>query len=274
MYLLQTIIVMLTPVWLYGLCVAGVGINEQKWSGIIKVLLALFVLTLGTTFIVYFLLQKAKGLQQISSRKNILPASLPASIFRFSITFIFQRQFLALLITKLLSFGSLYFFSRIETAVFENRMLWLIFITALIGHSFIVFRLFNFIEKELTFYRNMPVKKTATLLSLFIVYIILLLPEAWALLGVAINQHNWIDYWWMIATGPSLLLLLHCLLYTEDMKMEEFLKLLFGAWIVLILFSLSKNHWLMPLLNLLFAVILFFISYRSYEKNMEIEGIE
>jgi hypothetical protein len=78
----------------------------------------------------------------------------------------------------------------------------------------------------------------------------------------------------MLITGPGLLLLLHSLLYTEDMNMEEFLKLLFGVWIVLVLFSLSQNHWLIPLISILFGSIIFLMSYRNYEKNMEVEGIE
>ena len=272
-YLLQMTIVLLAPALVYGLFITGVGINEKLWPDTIKILVAIIILLISTVFMIYFLLKKAKGLQQVKSHKSTLSSSLPVTLFRFLITFIFQRQFLSLLITKVLSFFSLYFFSRTESSLFEDRMLWMIFITALIGHSFIIFRLFNFIEQDLSFYRNMPVKKLVTLLSLFIIYIILLLPEAWALFGMAINQHNWNDYWWMLATGPSFLLLLHCLLYTEDMKIEEFLKLLFGVWIVFILFSLSKNHWSIPLVCLLIAAIIFFILYSRYEKNMEVEDI-
>jgi hypothetical protein len=142
--------------------------------------------------------------------------------------------------------------------------------------NFIAYRsqLFNFLEREMGFYRNMPLKNWSVLLSLYFVYLILLLPEAWALLGVAVNQHNWSDYLWMIATGPSFLLLLHSLLYTEDMNMEEFLKLLFGVWVVFIFFSLSKNHWILPLISSVFAVIIFYMSFRSYEKDTGVEGVE
>ena len=272
--LLVMITILLAPLWLYGLIVTGVAIKEQLWPGAIKVLLSIIVIITATTSIIYSLLQKANGLQEVNGPKNIFFISFPVSLFSFCITFIFQRQFLALLITKLLSFASLYFFSRTDTIIFEGRMLWLIYITALIGHSFIIYKLFHFIEKELSFYRNMPVKKGAILLSLLLIYCMLLLPEVWALLGTAITQHNWTDYGWMIAIGPSLLLLLHCLLYTNDMKIEEFLKLLFGVWIVFIFFSLSNSHWLMPLISIAFAVIIFFMSYRNYEKNIEVEGME
>lgn len=273
LHLLKMMTLLLAPALLYGGVAITIAVKENLWTGAIVVLLSLIILLFTGTYIIYLLLKKAKGLQEISKSKLSLPVIIPVSFFRFCTRFIFQRQFLSLLITKLLSFSILYFFTRIESNLFENRMLWLIFIPALIGHSFIIYRLFHFIEQDMNLYRNMPVKTVTLLLTLFLLYCILLLPEAWALLGVAINQHNWQDYGWMLLTGPALLLLLNSLLYTEDMKMEEFLKLLFGIWIVFILFSLSKNHWLIPLICILFGSIIFLMSYRRYEKNTAVEGI-
>ncbi|MGZ8558681.1 MAG: hypothetical protein ACXWWC_10120 [Chitinophagaceae bacterium] len=138
----------------------------------------------------------------------------------------------------------------------------------------LVYNNFLFIEGELSFYRNLPVPGAVTLLSLLGVYTVILLPEAWALRGLMINHGHAADYIWMILAGPSLLLLQHCLLYTEDMKMEEFLKLLFGVRIVMIAFSLSKSLWILPAVCFVFATIIFFISYDKYEKNTEVEGLK
>lgn len=179
-----------------------------------------------------------------------------------------------LLLLKLVTFSCLYFFAKTDAQVFEARMLWLLYLTALIGHSILIYRNHHFIETKIPFYRNLPVRPIITLLTLLGIYTIVLIPEIWALKGVAIQQHAIMDYVWMILTGPSLLLLLHCLLYTDDMKMEGFLQLLFGVWIVTLFFSLSSNRWLMPLIFLGMAVFIFFSSYYKYEKNMEVEGLE
>ena len=72
-------------------------------------------------------------------------------------------------------------------------------------------------------------------------------------------------------TGPPLLLLIHSLLYSEDNKMEEFLALLFGIWVVFIFFSLSDNRWLMPLIAAVFSFIIFYLSYYRYEKRVDTE---
>jgi hypothetical protein len=273
-YIVQVIIALLGPVLVYALIIVGTGIKKAQWTGIAKVLLAIFILILIVTYGAFLLLQRARENQRVHNGILSLQAPVPAGLFSFALAFIFQRQFLALAITKLLTFSSLFFFSRTEVSLFEDRMLWFILISSLTGHSFIIYRLFNFLEREMGFYRNMPLKNWSVLLSLYFVYLILLLPEAWALLGVAVNQHNWSDYLWMIATGPSFLLLLHSLLYTEDMNMEEFLKLLFGVWVVFIFFSLSKNHWILPLISSVFAVIIFYMSFRSYEKDTGVEGVE
>ena len=263
---------LLAPVLVYGGIILFIGAKEQLWPGLASISATLLVLLAITNSVVYYLIGKGKAAQEISNRKSILSFALPVSLFRFFIAFVFKQQFVSLLITKLLSFGSLYFISRTEPRLFEDRMLWLVYITVLIGHSFILYRLFNFQETQLGICRNLPLKRFQILLTQLLVYCVLLLPETWALLGVAIQQQNWPAYGWMIASGPAILLTLYSLLYTENMKMEEFLKLIFGVWIVLIFFSLSSQRWLIPIVCTGFGTVVFYMSYYRYEKNMETEG--
>ncbi len=271
---LQLTVQLLAPVLVYGSIVLMIGAKEQLWMGFALIATTLLILLLIATSVIYFLTGKGKATQEINSRKSILSIALPAGLFRFCVAFIFKQQFISLLITKVLSFGSLYFISRTEPRLFEDRMLWLVYSTVLIGHSFLIYRLFNFQETQLSFCRNLPVRRSHLLLTHFLLYGVLLLPEAWALLGVAIQQQNWQAYAWMLASGPAVLIALYSLLYTEDMKIEEFLKLIFGVWIVLVFFSLSQYRWLIPVVFTSFGAIVFYISYYRYEKSMETEGIE
>lgn len=262
---------LLAPVLCYGLAVVIVAFINHHIAGGLAVVCTLICLCTFTTAAAYFLLQKTKW----AGLKIVLPSfHLPHNLFSFLLKFIFNEQFMALLLLKLATFSCLYFFAKTNAQVFEDRMLWLLYLTSLIGHSILIYRNQQFMETKMSFYRNLPVKPVATLLSLLSVYIVVLIPEIWALKGVAIQQHAVENYIWMVLTGPSLLLLLHCLLYTEDMKMEGFLQLLFGVWIVTLFFSLSSNRWLMPLIFLGMAVFIFFSSYYKYEKNMEVEGLE
>jgi hypothetical protein len=271
-HLLHLNVLLLAPISCYGFFIAGVAVKDQLLIPGLLVILAIFMLHLLAAFVSNLFILKAKSHQQVAGNKVLLP--LPKTLLGFVLKFVFRRQFVTLLIVKLLSFGCLYFFVRTEASVFEERMLWMLYLTSLIGHSIIVYKNFHFMEAELGFYRNLPVKGLSTLLSLLGVYCILLLPEAWALRALIVSRDNAAEYIWMILTGPSLLLLLNSLLYTEDMKMEEFLKLLFGVWVVFVFFSLSRNHWLLPAICVIFSPIIFLMSYYKYEKNTEIEGLE
>lgn len=270
--LLKLSMLLMSPVIGYGFLILLVSVKDHYLAKGLLVIAVIIFLSLLTALSFYFLLQKSKNLQQITRKMISWPFS--DTLAGFVLKFIFKKQFVTLAIIKLLSFTCLYYFVRTDASVFEQRMLWLLYITMLIGHSLLIYKNFHFIEKELRFYRNLPVKNWVTLLSLLFVYAIILMPEAWALRGLIINQGDSSDYIWMILTGPSLLTLLHSLLYTEDMKMEEFLKLLFGIWIVYVFFSLSRSHWLLPAIAGIFSVIIFLMSYSHYEKNTEVEKLE
>jgi len=264
---------LLAPVLFYGMAVVIVAIANHHITGAIAVIFTLAGLSFFTTMAANLLLQKTKPSLLILKLPNF-PFNLPRNLFSFLLKFIFTEQFIVLLFLKLVTFSCLYFFAKTDAQVFEDRMLWLVYLTSLVGHSILIYRNHHFLETKMCFYRNMPVKPLNTLFSLLGVYLVVLIPEIWALKGVAIQQQAVMDYIWMILSGPSLLLLLHCLLYTDDMKMEGFLQLLFGVWIVSLFFSLSSTRWLMPLIFLGMAVFIFFSSYYKYEKNMAIERLE
>ncbi len=273
LYFGNIILQLLAPIIVYGSIIIVVGISDSNIAGTLQILATLVLLLSSATIAVIALIRQANDLQQYNTLWQ--PTSLlPVGLFRFLLQFVFQRQFVAFFITKVLSFLCLYFFSRLSTDLFEGRMLWLIYLTALIGHSFILYNLFCFQEKELAFLRNMPIARYKLLPLYLLLYSILLLPEAWAIWGVVQAQHNWSNYIVLCLSGPSLLLLLHALLYTEDMRIEEFLKLLFGVWIVFIFFSLSENKWLIPLISFGAGSIIFLSSYYKYEKKAGVAGIE
>ena len=262
---------LLAPVLFYGLAAIIIAFINQQYTGGLAIVFTLIFLCFSTTAITIHLLQKTK----VTVLKISLPSlRLPGNLFSFLLKYIFSEQIVVLLVLKLITFSCLYFFAKTDAQVFEERMLWMLYLTSLVGHSILIYRNQHFMETNMLFYRNLPVKPWSTLLSLLGVYTIVLIPELWALKGLAIQQHAIMNYIWMLLTGPSLLLLLHCLLYTEDMKMEGFLQLLFGVWIVMLFFSLSSNRWLLPLICLGMALIIFFTSYYRYEKNAEVEGLE
>ncbi len=261
------------PIWIYFIFVVFIAIKEGYYSGLLLVTLTLILLCVISVLFYNYSLKKGRFLL-FSTISKAFFRPWPRNLFSFLIRFIFREQFFALAIIKTLSFFSLYALARLEANVYEDRILWLIYITTLVGHSMLIYKNHQFIESKLRFYRNLPLRPFQTLLTLFFIYFLLLLPELWALKAVAVNQHQLIDFTCIVATGPAMLLLMHCLLYTGDMKMEGYLQLLFGIWIVSIFFSLSANRWLLPLICMAMSCIIFYMSYYRYEKNAEAEALE
>lgn len=266
--LARTILAMQAPLMVYALVIAIIAVKEKYFLPGLIVMVSVALLFLAAVYASWQLLKRTKDNQRI--QKSIgLP--LRPGLFSLLLQFVFRKQFITLLILKTVSFAALYFFARTDSQVFEDRMLWLLYITALAGHGVIIYRNFHFMEDELSFYRNLPVSYGYTFLSLAAIYTVLLIPEIWALKSILLIRHDGMEYCWLILTGPSLLLLIHCLLYAEDLKMQDFLGLLFGIWVVFIFFSLSSMHWLMPAIGFVFGFILFRISYYKYERKLETE---
>jgi len=270
--MLQLNMVLMAPVIVYGLLILVAGMNEGRIVAGAAVLASVGTLILiGTGYSIY-LLNKALGNQAaIRSRWQYV---FRPGIFTIILRFVFTAQFASLAILKILSFFSLYFLSRSDPGLFEDRMLWLVYITVLVGHGSIIYKNFQFTEGSLRFLRNMPLKPANILVSFIGVYAVLLIPEFWALKGVWLTQQALQEYLWMLLTGPAVLILMHCLQYGEDMKMEELIKLFFGIWVVFIFFSLSSNRWIIPVIGYGASVIIFKISYYSYEKRMDVERLE
>lgn len=267
--LTRTHTLMMMPVIGYGILILGVGIKRGQTMAGIVVLVTIIALTIVGAVISQYILFRA-GDNHLFTRGRRWWLGRPA-LWTILLRYVFNAQFVSVLILKTISFFALYFFAKTDTGLFEDRMLWFLYITALIGHAGIIYKNFQFTETQLHFFRNMPLRNASIIGSLLLVYTILLIPEFWALRGVWLTQHSVETFIWMVLAGPSLLLLIHCLQYSEDMKMEEFLKLLFGIWVVFIFFSLSSNHWIMPLISFTAACMVLMATYYTYERRVEIE---
>lgn len=263
-YILYQQAILLLPANLYFLLVISVGWCNHLYDNMLIVFAAGIVIWLGSSFIVVYLLHKAGSYSNSLFTQKVMRL-FPGNLVGFLLKFCTQHIFLSLCTIKLVSFICLYGLSRLETDVYEQRILWMIYISVLVGHGVIVYRLHTFIETGLSFLRNMPLPVSRLVLSLFTVYCIILLPEAWALKSVAIYQHQVADYIWLVIFGPCFLLLLHSLLYTDQQKLEGYFGLLFGIWIVFVFFSLSPQRLYMTGFALLLTVVCFYTGYYKYE---------
>ncbi|MBO9660681.1 MAG: hypothetical protein J7527_17800, partial [Chitinophagaceae bacterium] len=165
--LIRIVVMMMSPVLVYGSVLVIVGVAHNLWFSVLMVIVAMSLLIGLSVFNIRKLIRNGKANQLM--QKNSW-GSLRPGLFSFLLQFVFRKQFITLLILKTVSFAALYFFAKTDNQVFEGRMLWLLFITVLTGHGIIIYRNFQFMENDLFFYRNLPVKRMHTLLSLLGIY--------------------------------------------------------------------------------------------------------
>lgn len=266
-----TALVLLLPIVLYTLCIVVVSIFNHQWISTVAPTLLLLCIFILTTLSLDGLNRRPALFREASFPKLV---QLPSRLWQFMLRYIFLEQFFALIILKLLSFCCLYFFVISDASVFEGRMLWLIYTLCLAGHCVIIYKTFYFLENKLSFYRTLPVNPLLILGAVFLCYFILLLPEYWALRALAVQHHQVYEYGCMILAGPAILTLLHTLLYTDDFKMEGYLSIVFLIWLLFFFLSFSPNKWLTPLIALAGMLIVFFTSFRSFEKRATTEKLE
>lgn len=117
-------------------------------------------------------------------------------------------------------------------------------------------------------------KPIAVLASLFFCYVILLIPEYWALRALALQHSNLYEYICILIAAPAFLTLLQVLLYTEFMKMENYLTLVMLVWMVFFFMGFTKTKWLVPATAIVGATIVFYTSFKGFEKVSDKEQLE
>ncbi len=260
--------ILLLPVTIYFLFVIVFGLYHQHYISVAGIILIGLLLWLLSAVIAVQLLKTAGNNHTVGITQKVIRI-FPNNLIGFILKFCTQHIFSSLATIKLISFFCLYGLARLDNEVYEQRILWMIYISVLVGHGVIVYKIHEFTETGLTILRNMAYPIIKIILSLLAVYTILLIPEIWALKSIATHQNQIVDYSWLIIFGPCFLLLLHSLLYTDQQKLEHYFSLLFGIWIVFVFFSLSPNRWLMTGFAVLLALICFYTSYYKYQPHYE-----
>lgn len=255
---------LLMPVIIYTGLIIAVGIKVGALTKVIcsSVPLLLFLLA-ATTVLLY---QLNKHAASLSAHTFFKLKWQPVTLWWFLLKYMLREQLLALVIIKLISFCCIYFFVITDNSVFESRMMWLILTLCLAAHSVIIYKNFYFIEDKLSFYRVLPLQPFALLASLFFCYVILLIPEYWALRALAVLHGNIYEYCCILIAAPAILTLLHVLLYTDDLKMDNYLSLVFLVWMLFFFAGFTPAKWLIPAIALFGLIIVFYTSFRSFEK--------
>ena len=168
---------LLLPVLLYATLVIILGIHEHRYLSTGVIFTALIALTVGTSLWHVDRLANPGG-----QMKRWMPTkifSIPASSYvLLLLRFIASRQKLLWLSFKIVTCGLLWLIGLNNNQdYYELNTLYLFYSFGIMAQLVLVYRIRNFEEDQLSFYRNLPISSVRRFFSYARVYGIMLLPE-------------------------------------------------------------------------------------------------
>lgn len=168
---------------------------------------------------------------------------------------------------KLFSLFVLYILFVLNKDDFNFINFIIIFLIVIMAHAVMPFYYISFMERNLSFIRNLPVSLLKTGLIYFISYCIILIPE---LLFLLVNAHGHIsltDIFLLYDIAVVNLLLFTAILYMEEMRMKKYFKIVFGIFFVSTFLLHFKNYTFLIGAEFLIAIIIFINGYHLYERK-------
>jgi hypothetical protein len=268
LFLVVEVLLML-PVLLYSVCIVAIGIHHHLYQAILLIIVYLFLLCiLPALWHVYRLSNLYKGItfpwQKIKGLSN-LPSSYPLVLIRF----IIRKQKVIWLGIKIFTCGILYLIARNNTLTPSDMgTVFLFFNFGIIGNGIILYRIREFEETQLRFYRGTPIPLLKRFLQYALVYFIFLIPEfitAWILAPVYLPYNDAINF---TLCGYSLLLLMNTITFLQDFSMRDYLKIILLVFSMQYIFIMAGVLTILYLFFFILAFTLFLISYYRFERNM------
>ena len=257
---------LMLPILVYALFILHCGLKQHLYTSLFFVFSFLFALCFLPAIWYVHLLKYQRRKSKISavSFANIFPA-----YETIMLQFVFSKQKLLWLGLKLFTCGLIYMISRNGLISESNDIgvLFVFFDFGILANGVIVYRIRQFEEACLFFYRGLPVSYFKRFLNYSILYFILLIPE-FIILIMLVPKH--LEF--SIATrfalcGYSLLLLMNSITFIKYFTMKDFLKILLVIFCIQYAFLNSIGLTSLYLLCFLFAILFFRIGYYKFERT-------
>jgi hypothetical protein len=261
-------VLLLMPVLLYSVFIIIVGVYHQFYLTLLLIIIYLLLLCIfPALWHVDRLNDPYKNITlpgQRLKRWAKIPASYPVILIRF----VARTQKMIWIGVKVFTCGILYLIARNNTLTSSDiPTVFLFFNFGIIGNSVILYRIREFEEASLKFYRGAPVSLLKRFLQYSLVYFIFLTPEfitAGILVPVYLPYTDAINF---VLCGYSLLLLMNTITFLQDFSMRDYLKILLLIFSVQYIFILTNQFSLLYVFFFILSLILFRIGYYRFEKS-------
>jgi len=250
------------PVLLYFGITVTIGFQHGFIVGAIALSFYLLLLCMASAWL-YF-----KRVNSFHKAPFTLPFPLAVNYTKPSILFplyhLLQERKLALLAVKLFSGFIFYLVFIVNQGNFSLNYFRLLFLLCAAAHSMLVYYSFDFTERQLAFFRNLPIGRSTRLLVYLLTYLVLLLPEHCWLVVYSSNLMSWPELLLTFGIGLGQLLLLTSILYLPNMHLQRF-----GLIVCLIYMGLAmllpSGVTIVLAAELTLALLIFYIRYYKFE---------
>jgi hypothetical protein len=265
--LLKVQVWLMLPILLYAVAVAIVGWAQGKYLKMIAIVLSLSLSCLAAAlFHVYKLERYHEDRNVIRKRKKFLEKFklfYPSILIQLIVT----NLKLSWTGVKVLSCVLFYLIARNNSdGRYEIDLVFVFFNLTVLANGILIYKLRNFENVYLSFYRGLSVSKLRRFLQYALVVLLILLPEA---VLVKYLTPKYLEYWDAVGifmSGYTLLLLINSFSFVDDYKVSDFVKLLLILFCFQYLLYVLVNLTVLNILCALGSAALFAITFYRFEK--------
>ncbi|MEO8771197.1 MAG: hypothetical protein ABI402_13970 [Ferruginibacter sp.] len=261
-------LLLLLPILLYGVFMILVGLQQHLYFPLLSVMLFLMSLCIVPAAWHVYLLNDPSKRSLLQWKNGIMLPRLLSPYPIILLRFVANKQRIMWAGVKLFTCGVLYKLAQnnVEAGGFDNRFTFIFFNFGILANGIIMYRIREFEETSLSFYRGVPVSLIKRFIQYALTCLVLLLPEfitAGMLVPVYLHYEDAIRF---ILCGYSLLLLMNSITFLKNFSMQEYLKILLLIFCVQYLFLLTIGLTVLYLLFFILAGILFSKGYYKFEQ--------
>ena len=197
---------------------------------------------------------------------SVLPLfTLKKKLSLYLVYYTFQSRKILFFILKCTSLFLLNIILASNKDQFLIREFILVFMIVILIHSLLVYYYVGFMERSLSFSRNLPISRMQRFLLFLFAYSLMLLPEFFFIItnGSRLISVQAIVLFYGIAVAE--LLLFTSALYLIRMKMKPYLQMIFCIYLLFSILTLSGYYIGILLSNLALALIIFYSKFYKYE---------
>jgi hypothetical protein len=260
---------LMLPILVYALFILHCGLEQHFYASLFFVFFFLFSLCFLPAMWYVYLLKYPQKKQVVPLVNSInFTAVFPAYqviLVKFAVT----KQKTLWVGLKLFTCGIIYLISRngLISEPDEIGLLFIFFNFGILANGVIVFRVREFEQTNLLFYRGLPVSYLNKFINYSILYFILLIPEFITLIMLVPKHLEFATAIRFALCSYSLLLLMNSITFIQNFKMKDFLKILLLIFCIQFAFLNTIGLTFLYLLCFILAILFFVTRYYKFERT-------